>query len=62
VSPWIVDAGMVAAAVFVFWVAARFERRGAGPVTAEQAVAGADAASAAGASSSSSSSLSMTSP
>jgi uncharacterized protein len=58
VSPWIVDAAMVAAAVFVFWLAARFERRGAGPVTAEQAVAGADAPSAAGASSSS---LSMTS-
>jgi uncharacterized protein len=57
VSPWIVDAGMVAAAVFVFWLAARFERRGAGPVTAEQAVAGADAASAG----SVSSSLSMTS-
>lgn len=57
-SPWIVDAAMVAAAVFVFWLAARFERRGAGPVTAEQAVAGADAPAAAGASSSS---LSMTS-
>ncbi|MBK6005203.1 YeeE/YedE family protein [Ramlibacter ginsenosidimutans] len=59
VSPWVVDAAMVAAAVFVFWLAARFERRGAGPVTAEQAVAGAQATSAAGASSSS---LSMTSP
>jgi hypothetical protein len=46
VSPWIVDAAMVAAAVFVFWLAARFERRGAGPVTAEQAVAGADGTSA----------------
>ena len=58
VSPWVVDAAMVAAAVFVFWLAARFERRGTGPVTAEQAVAGAQATSAAGASSSS---LSMTS-
>lgn len=36
---WVVDLGMVAAAVLVFWVAARFERRGAGPVTAEQALA-----------------------
>jgi uncharacterized protein len=58
VSPWIVDAAMVAAAVFVFWLAARFERRGAGPVTAEQAVAGADGASA----TSPSSPLSITSP
>jgi uncharacterized protein len=58
VSPWIVDAAMVAAAVSVFWLAARFERRGAGPVTAEQAVAGADGASA----TSPSSPLSITSP
>lgn len=44
VSPWVVDVAMVAAAVFVFWLAARFERRGKGPVTAEQAVAGAEGA------------------
>lgn len=43
VSPWLVDAGMIAAAVLVFWLAARFERSGTGPVTAEQAVAGAQA-------------------
>ena len=34
VSPWVADVGMVAAAVFVFWLAARFERRGSGIVTA----------------------------
>ena len=43
VSPWVVDAGMVAAAIGVFWLAARFERRGSGPVTADQALAGSDA-------------------
>jgi uncharacterized protein len=41
VSPWLVDVAMVAAAVLVFWLAGRFERRGAGPVSATQAVAGA---------------------
>lgn len=46
VSPWIVDAGLIAAAVFVFWLAGRFERRGSGPVSAEQAVAGAEATTA----------------
>lgn len=42
VPAWVADVGMVAAAVFVFWLAARFERRGSGIVTAEQAVAGAE--------------------
>jgi uncharacterized protein len=46
ISPWLVDLAMVAAALFVFWLAARFERRGAGPVTAPQAVAGAEPADA----------------
>lgn len=44
VPAWVVDACMVAAAVFVFWLAARFERRGRGPVTAGQALAGGEAA------------------
>lgn len=39
---WGVDVAMVAAAVLVFWLAARFERRGGGPVTAQQAVRGAE--------------------
>lgn len=43
---WVVDLGMVAAAVLVFWLAARFERRGAGPVTAQQALSGAAGAEA----------------
>lgn len=42
VPAWVVDVGMVAAAVFVFWLAARFERRGTGPVSAEQALSGGD--------------------
>lgn len=42
VSPWVIDAAMALAAVGVFWLAARFERAGAGPVTAEEAVVGAD--------------------
>jgi uncharacterized protein len=41
---WAVDLAMIAAAVLVFWLAARFERRGAGPVTAQEAVAGAEPA------------------
>jgi uncharacterized protein len=47
VPAWVVDIAMVAAAVGVFWLAARFERRGAGPVTAQQAVAGAEPSAAA---------------
>jgi len=43
VPAWAIDLAMAAAAVFIFWLAGRFERRGAGPVTAQQAVAGADA-------------------
>ncbi len=43
---WLVDLAMVAAAVIVFWLAGRFERSGAGPVTARQAVAGAEPAAA----------------
>jgi uncharacterized protein len=44
VPAWVVDLAMVAAALLVFWVAARFERRGSGPVTAQEAVAGAEPA------------------
>lgn len=44
VPAWVVDLAMVAAAVLVFRVATRFERRGGGPVTAQEAVAGAEAA------------------
>ncbi|MBI5259237.1 MAG: YeeE/YedE family protein [Burkholderiales bacterium] len=40
---WAVDAVLVLAALGVFWLGGRFERRAGGPVTAEQAVAGADA-------------------
>ena len=46
VPAWVVDVAMVAVAMFIFWLAARFERRGAGPVTAQQAVAGAEPAGA----------------
>jgi uncharacterized protein len=46
VPAWVVDLAMVAAAVLVFWLAARFERRGSGPVTAQEAVAGAEPAGA----------------
>ncbi|KAB0576392.1 transporter [Ideonella dechloratans] len=42
-NPWWVNAALVAAGVAVFWIGARFERRRGGPVTAEQAVAGASA-------------------
>jgi uncharacterized protein len=46
VPAWVVDVAMVGAAVLVFWLAGRFERRGRGPVTAQQAIGGAeDAAS-----------------
>ena len=41
VSPWVILAGMGAALVGVFWLGERFERHSRGPVTAEQAVAGA---------------------
>jgi uncharacterized protein len=44
VPAWAVDLAMIAAAVLVFWLAGRFERRGAGPVTAQEAVAGAEPA------------------
>jgi len=41
VNAWLVNAVMVAAAVFVFWIGGRFERRLGGPVTAREAVDGA---------------------
>ena len=41
VSPWVILAGLGAALVGVFWLGERFERHSRGPVTAEQAVAGA---------------------
>jgi hypothetical protein len=41
VSPWVILAGLGAALVGVFWMGERFERHSRGPVTAEQAVAGA---------------------
>ena len=41
VSAWLVVATMVAALIGVFWLGQRFERNSRGPVTAEQALAGA---------------------
>jgi hypothetical protein len=38
---WLIDAALAAVAVGLFWLGARFERGPVGPVTAEQAVAGA---------------------
>ncbi len=38
---WLVNLFMIAAAVAVFWIGGRFERRAGGAVTAEQAIEGA---------------------
>jgi uncharacterized protein len=43
VAEWVVLLTMAVALALVFWAGAWFERRSAGPVTAEQAVQGADA-------------------
>ncbi|MDE3010362.1 MAG: YeeE/YedE family protein [Pseudomonadota bacterium] len=40
VPPLVIDGVLLAMAVAIFFVAARFERQGPGPVTAQQAVAG----------------------
>ncbi len=40
VSPLVIDAALLAMAIAMFFIAARFERKGPGPVSAEQAVAG----------------------
>ena len=42
VSDWLINAVMVAAAVVIFWVGGIFEARAGGPVTAQEAVMGAD--------------------
>ena len=42
VSDWLINAVMVVAAVVIFWVGGVFESRSGGPITAEEAVTGAD--------------------